>query len=260
GAMGRLGMAESGDAFLGLGADRRFGAAQCRVGRALAHTNRCTGLAFELGARGGDPGQRTVARLFDLGDVERGLDAGVATQLHRVLVAETEGELADEEGQHRNEEEQPERADVADATPGEVLQGEVARTRKQWPQGARRARVPVEHAVEDVADQAGEVAYQALPRPAAGWAMLAPEFGAAGGAGGPGGGWGGCRRQLGGCAPQRVGSGAPACRTRHSIPVQRPENRSLPLLQPPPRGQRPRPGTPGRQAAARSMAATGMRG
>src|SRR5690606_711420 len=147
--------------------------------------------------RGPDLRQRPLARLLDLLDAARDLDPAVAADVQRRpgAVVGADHEPADEEGDDREEEEQAERTDIADPAAGEVLQRQVTGLRQQRPQRPGRARVPLEHAVEHVADDAREVAHQALHQLAAGMAVVAQQRGAAVGAGAA---WRGRRRRRGG--------------------------------------------------------------
>jgi hypothetical protein len=83
-------------------------------------------------------------------------------------------ELERQEAQHAEEEEQPERRDVAHPAPGDVLQRQVAGPEVQRRQRAEQAVVDAEDGVEEVAEDAGEAADQPLARLAAGEAELAP--------------------------------------------------------------------------------------
>src|SRR5690606_26120157 len=121
-----------------------------------------------------------VARLLHFGHRGRLLDAVAALDPDDVAaVTGLDRELGDEEGDDAQEEEQAHGADVAHPASLEVFAGQVAGPGEQRPDRARRARIQVEHAVEEVADDAAEVPDQAMHRLSALVAMRPQQLGAA---------------------------------------------------------------------------------
>ena len=81
----------------------------------------------------------------------------------------------DEERDDAQEHEQPHRADVAHAPAGEVFAAQVRGLGEQRPQRAEHACVDVEHGVQEVADDAGEMPHQPGHRLAAAVAVRAEQ-------------------------------------------------------------------------------------
>src|SRR5690606_6671855 len=163
---------ELGDALLGLLPDLLD--ARVDAGARARNTGRHFGAGlFQLA-------DDLVARLLHVGNGGRLLDAIAAVDPHDVAAfAGLDRQLGDEEGDDAQEKEQPHRADVAHPAALEVFAGQVAGPGEQRPDRARRARIQVEHAVQEVADDAAEVPDQAVYRLSALVAMRSQQLGAA---------------------------------------------------------------------------------
>ena len=91
------------------------------------------------------------------------------------FAAGVEAQLGGEEGNHAQEEEQPQGRHVAHAATGEMIPGSGSPVGRTGGQRAERARIQVEHRCREVTHHAGRVADQAFHGLAAGVAEIAME-------------------------------------------------------------------------------------